>query len=77
MQFDHEKLNIVKLTKKICAKNEFERIPAAKFIKISQNELNEKWEVKLVTNELKVMNIDLDSLKIEMVADLDEIMSQN
>ena len=39
--------------------------------------MNDKWEVKLVTNELKVIVIDLESLNLETIADLDEIMSQN
>ena len=34
LQFDLERLNIVKLTNKICIKNGIERIPASKFIKV-------------------------------------------
>lgn len=67
----------MKLTKKICAKNDLERIPASKFIDISQNDLNEKWEIKLVTNDLKVVKIELDSLNFEVIADLDEIMPKS
>ena len=41
-------MNVVKLTKKICAKNGIERMEASKYVKVVQNERTGKWEVVMV-----------------------------
>lgn len=78
LQFNQTTLQIVKLTKKICVKNGLERLEAAKWMKIVEKESHndqKTFELIMITQDLKVLSINLNSLEITQVEDLKEIIS--
>ena len=78
LQFNQTTLQIVKLTKKISVKNGLERLEAAKWMKIVESEGHDDqktFELIMITQDLKVLSINLSSLEITQVQDLNEIIS--
>ena len=78
LQFNQTTLQIVKLTKKISVKNGLERLEAAKWMKIVESDSHDDqktFELIMITQDLKVLSINLSSLEITQVQDLNEIIS--
>ena len=70
LQFNQSTLSITKLTKKICVKNNIEKLTPAKWIQIYQDDYSDDkkvYKIMMITHELKVVKIDLQTFEIEEV----------
>jgi len=78
LQFNQSTLSITKLTKKICVKNNIEKLTPAKWIQIYQDDYSDDkkvYKIMMITHELKVVKIDLQTFEIEEVQDLSACVS--
>jgi hypothetical protein len=78
LQFNQSTLSITKLTKKICIKNNIEKLTPAKWIQIYQDDYSDDkkvYKIMMITHELKVVKIDLQTFEIEEVQDLNACVS--
>jgi hypothetical protein len=78
LQFNQSTLSITKLTKKICIKNNIEKLTPAKWIQIYQDDYSDDkkvYKIMMITHELKVVKIDLQTFEIEEVQDLSACVS--
>jgi len=78
LQFNQSTLSITKLTKKICVKNNIEKLTPAKWIQIYQDDYSDDkkvYKIMMITHELKVVKIDLQTFEIEEVQDLNACVS--
>jgi len=78
LQFNQSTLSITKFTKKICVKNNIEKLTPAKWIQIYQDDYSDDkkvYKIMMITHELKVVKIDLQTFEIEEVQDLSACVS--
>ena len=78
LQFNQSTLSITKLTKKICVKNNIEKLTPAKWIQIYQDDYSDDkkvYKIMMITHELKVVKIDLQTFEIEENQDLSACVS--
>ena len=78
LQFNQSTLSITKLTKKICVKNNIEKLTPAKWIQIYQDDYSDDkkvYKIMMITHELKVVKINLQTFEIEEALDLSACVS--
>lgn len=74
--FDPSDLSIVKLTKKVCFENSIKRLPACQWMKLYQSENRDELHLIMVTFDLEVIDINLETLKLSTRGNLKSVIEQ-
>lgn len=73
-KFAAQDIALKKLTKKVCHANDLPELEASKYIKTYKDEYSSSLKALIVTAALQVQVLDLETLKLTIVADLKNIV---